>query len=123
MTVYIQTSTEPVYTFGLNLTAGWKGFDLSLMFNGATKVARLFDSHEVYVPSPVMPVTRQASGRMPGLKPTRMLPCRVSLQIQTLRAVHVAHVYFLVAEYELSAFEEPSVRLYLAEEPAEQLGC
>ena len=84
-------STEPVYTFGLNLTAGWKGFDLSLMFNGAAKVARLFDSHEVYVPSPVMPVTRQASGRMPGLKPTRMLPCRVSLQIQTLRAVHVAH--------------------------------
>ena len=41
-------STEPVYTFGLNLTAGWKGFDLSLMFNGAAKVARLFDSHEVY---------------------------------------------------------------------------
>ena len=41
-------STEPVYTFGLNLTAGWKGFDLSLMFNGTAKVARLFDSHEVY---------------------------------------------------------------------------
>lgn len=41
-------STEPVYTFGLNLNAGWKGFDLSMMFNGAAKVARLFDSHEVY---------------------------------------------------------------------------
>ena len=41
-------STEPVYTFGLNLNAGWKGFDLSLVFNGAAKVARLFDAHEVY---------------------------------------------------------------------------
>lgn len=41
-------STDPVYTFGLNLNAGWKGFDLSLMFNGAAKVYRLFDSHEVY---------------------------------------------------------------------------
>lgn len=41
-------STEPAYTFGLNLSAGYKGFDLSLVFNGAAKVARLFDSHEVY---------------------------------------------------------------------------
>lgn len=41
-------STEPVYTFGLNLNAGYKGFDLSLIFNGAAKVARLFDSHEVF---------------------------------------------------------------------------
>lgn len=41
-------STEPAYTFGLNLNAGWKGFDLSLIFNGAAKVARLFDAHEVY---------------------------------------------------------------------------
>ena len=40
----ICNSTEPVYTFGLNLNAGWKGFDLSLMFNGAAKVARLFDA-------------------------------------------------------------------------------
>ena len=44
----ICNSTEPVYTFGLNLNAGWKGFDLSLMFNGAAKVARLFDAFEVY---------------------------------------------------------------------------
>lgn len=41
-------SPEPAYTFGLNLNAGWKGFDLSLMFNGAAKVNRLFDAHEVY---------------------------------------------------------------------------
>lgn len=41
-------SSDPVYTFGLNLNAGWKGFDLSLMFNGAAKVARLFDAYEVY---------------------------------------------------------------------------
>lgn len=41
-------SSDPVYTFGLNLNAGWKGFDLSLMFNGAAKVSRLFDAHEVY---------------------------------------------------------------------------
>ncbi len=41
-------STEPVYTFGLNLNTGWKNFDLSLMFNGAAKVSRLFDAFEVY---------------------------------------------------------------------------
>lgn len=41
-------STEPAYTFGLNLNTAWKGIDLSLMFNGAAKVARLFDAHEVY---------------------------------------------------------------------------
>lgn len=41
-------SSDPVYTFGLNINAGWKGFDLSLMFNGAAKVSRLFDAHEVY---------------------------------------------------------------------------
>lgn len=41
-------SPEPAYTFGLNLTMQWKGFDLALIFNGATKVARLFDAHEVY---------------------------------------------------------------------------
>lgn len=41
-------SSDPVYTFGLILNAGWKGFDLSLMFNGAAKVSRLFDAHEVY---------------------------------------------------------------------------
>lgn len=41
-------SPEPAYTFGLNLSAEWKGFDLSLLFNGAAKVARLFDAYEVY---------------------------------------------------------------------------
>jgi len=41
-------STVPVYTFGLNVNVGWKGFDLSLIFNGAAKVARLFDAYEVY---------------------------------------------------------------------------
>lgn len=41
-------SPEPAYTFGLGLSADWKGFDLSLMFNGAAKVDRLFDTYEVY---------------------------------------------------------------------------
>lgn len=41
-------STEPAYTFGLNLNAEYKGIDLSLLFNGAAKVSRLFDSHAVF---------------------------------------------------------------------------
>lgn len=41
-------SSDPSYTFGLNLSAGWKDIDVSLMFNGAAKVARLFDAYEVY---------------------------------------------------------------------------
>lgn len=44
----IGNSPEPAYTFGLALNAEWKGFDLSMMFNGAAKVARLFDAYEVY---------------------------------------------------------------------------
>lgn len=36
-----------VYTFGLNLNADHKGFDLSLMFNGDADVYRMF-SGEVY---------------------------------------------------------------------------
>ncbi len=40
-------SPIPAYTFGLNLNAGYKDFDLSLMFNGAAKVHRLF-SGEVW---------------------------------------------------------------------------
>lgn len=44
----LANSSDPVYTFGLNLNAGWKGIDLALTFNGAAKVARYFDAHEVY---------------------------------------------------------------------------
>lgn len=40
-------SLIPVYTFGLNLNAGYKGFDFSMMFNGAADVYRMF-SGEVY---------------------------------------------------------------------------
>lgn len=41
-------SSDPKMTFGLNLNAAWKGFDLSLMFNGAAGVKRMFDGYEVY---------------------------------------------------------------------------
>lgn len=44
----LANSSDPVYTFGLSLNAGWKNFDLSVMFNGAAKVSRLFDAYEVY---------------------------------------------------------------------------
>lgn len=40
-------STNPAFTYGLNLNAGYKGFDLSLIFNGAAKVARLY-TNEVF---------------------------------------------------------------------------
>ncbi|GHT19605.1 SusC/RagA family TonB-linked outer membrane protein [Bacteroidia bacterium] len=35
-------STNPVYTFGLNTTVGYKDFDLSLLFSGAAKQSRIF---------------------------------------------------------------------------------
>lgn len=41
-------SSDPKITYGFNVNAGWKGFDLSLMFNGAAGVKRLFDAYEVY---------------------------------------------------------------------------
>lgn len=41
-------SSDPKITYGFNINAGWKGFDLSLMFNGAADVKRLFDAYEVY---------------------------------------------------------------------------
>lgn len=37
----------PRYTFGLNLNAAWKGFDISMFFNGQLKAKRFFDSFEV----------------------------------------------------------------------------
>ncbi len=40
-------SSMPRWTFGLNLNAAWKGFDLSLFFNGQFKAYRYFDAYEV----------------------------------------------------------------------------
>lgn len=41
-------SDQPAFTFWGTLNAGYKNFDLSVMFNGAAKVARYFDAHEVF---------------------------------------------------------------------------
>lgn len=41
-------SSDPKIIYGFNINAGWKGIDLSLMFNGAAGVKRLFDGYEVY---------------------------------------------------------------------------
>ena len=41
-------SSDPKIIYGYNINAGWKGIDLSLMFNGAAGVKRLFDGYEVY---------------------------------------------------------------------------
>jgi TonB-linked SusC/RagA family outer membrane protein len=35
-------STNPVYTFGMNVVVGWKDFDLSLLFSGAAKRSQIF---------------------------------------------------------------------------------
>ena len=40
-------SSDPKIIYGFNINAGWKGIDLSLMFNGAAGVKRLFDGYEV----------------------------------------------------------------------------
>lgn len=41
-------SSDPKIIYGFNINTGWKGIDLSLMFNGAAGVKRLFDGYEVY---------------------------------------------------------------------------
>ncbi len=41
-------SSDPKIIYGFNINAGWKEIDLSLMFNGAAGVKRLFDGYEVY---------------------------------------------------------------------------
>ena len=41
-------SSDPKIIYGFNINAGWKGIDLSLMFNGAAGAKRLFDGYEVY---------------------------------------------------------------------------
>ncbi len=40
----ICNSTNPVFTFGLNLNSSYKGFDLSMIFTGAAKAARIYSS-------------------------------------------------------------------------------
>ena len=38
-------SSDPSYTFGLNLNAGYKNFDLSMMFTGVAGVKRMIDTN------------------------------------------------------------------------------
>jgi TonB-linked SusC/RagA family outer membrane protein len=40
----ICNSTTPAWTFGLNLSLGFKRFDLSMLFSGAAKVARIYNN-------------------------------------------------------------------------------
>ena len=39
----VRSSTNPAYIFGLNLTAGYKWFDLSMIFAGAAKMGRIYN--------------------------------------------------------------------------------
>lgn len=39
----VANSEQPKFTFGLNLSAGWKGFDLSVLLQGACGVSRYFN--------------------------------------------------------------------------------
>ncbi len=39
----ISNSVNPAYIFGLNLSGGYKNFDLSLIFSGTAKAARIFN--------------------------------------------------------------------------------
>lgn len=41
-------SSQPAFTFGGSLNAGYKNFDLSVMFNGVAKAVRYYDGYEVY---------------------------------------------------------------------------
>lgn len=45
---YLAGSTEPSYTFGLNLNAGWKNFDASVMFTGVADVKRMPDALDAF---------------------------------------------------------------------------
>lgn len=40
----ISNSVNPVYIYGLNVNAGYRNFDLSLIFSGAAKAARILNS-------------------------------------------------------------------------------
>ena len=40
----ISNSLNPVYIYGLNMNAGYRNFDLSLIFSGAAKAARILNS-------------------------------------------------------------------------------
>ena len=117
-------SSDPVYTFGLNLNAGWKGFDLSLMFNGAAKVCHVCLMHTKYMaPSQEMPDIPQASGKTHGLKLTTMLPCLVSLRILTLRVVLAMPVStFWLQNTNYLRLKNLPLGLHASQEPACQLG-
>ena len=65
-------SSDPKIIYGFNINAGWKGIDLSLMFNGAAGVI-----------SRVTLLIRLLFGEMPGHPITMMPPCHVFFTIQT----------------------------------------
>ena len=73
-------SSDPKIIYGFNINAGWKGIDLSLMFNGAAGVKRLFDGYEVYGNFSVTLLIRLLFGEMPGHPITMMPPCHVFLR-------------------------------------------
>ena len=72
-------SSDPKIIYGFNINAGWKGIDLSLMFNGA---ACLTDTRCMVI-SRVTLLIRLLFGEMPGHPITMMPPCHVFFTIQT----------------------------------------
>lgn len=76
-------SSDPKIIYGFNINAGWKGIDLSLMFNGAAGVKRLFDGYEVYGNFSGDAAHPATIGEMPGHPITMMPPCHVFFTIQT----------------------------------------
>lgn len=73
-------SSDPKIIYGFNINAGWKGIDLSLMFNGAAGVKRLFDGYEVYGNFSGDAAHPATIGEMPGHPITMMPPCHVFLR-------------------------------------------
>ena len=113
-------SSDPSYTFGLNLNAGYKNFDLSMMFTGVAGVKRMIDTNGFggeWSGDDVHPNNIWLDAWTPDNKNAKMPRIAVSKTSNNLE-----NSDFLVAGRQLCTFEECSVRLYTSQEYSEVMG-
>lgn len=116
-------SSDPKIIYGFNINAGWKGIDLSLMFNGAAGVKRLFDGYEVYgnfSGDAAHPATIWRDAWTPDNHDASM-PRIFTIQTRPVAAVRYNRI--LVTRYKLFASEKFAVGIYFAERLVEFGWC
>ena len=112
--VYTKHTDIPAITYNINLGATWKGFDLSMTWQGVGRVSHIINRE---VP-PVNHVERLVDGEQSQRKDAP----RVRDGQQSERH-DPCHVYLLVVEHRLPALEDFAAGLFSSRERAQRHWC